>query len=144
MFPVPRAEPLGKFYTSGRRVLSAYQSVLLVDCLEESREVLRTALQRRGWRVLEARQASMGLAIARLHRPNLILLDLEAAQCGAAMADQFAEISQCNGGMLVILGNCQPAVGLECTEVIAKPYHYKPLILRIEQLLQFNRRRVAA
>ena len=59
-------------------------SVLIVDRSDESREVLKTALERRGWQIFEAARAADGLGLARQHRPALIVLDLDAVGAKAA------------------------------------------------------------
>ncbi|HTQ38567.1 MAG TPA: hypothetical protein VMJ32_06040 [Pirellulales bacterium] len=122
----------------------SHPSVLIIDGFDESREVLRTALQRRGLRVLEAAHASDGLAMARLYQPDLIVLDFETSRASVAVAEEFAFVAEKDGGMLVILGNLQPGANTLGGEFIAKPYHYKPLILRIEELLCERYGRAAA
>ena len=122
----------------------SHPSVLIVDNFDESREVLRTALERLGMRVLETMQATDGLVMARLHRPDLIVLDLEATAGGTEIAEEFASVVENDGGTLLILGNSQPAAGPAGCEFMGKPYHYKPLILRIEQLLRQRCSRAAA
>lgn len=124
--------------------MHSHSSVLIVDGYDESREVLRTALERRGLRVLEATQAADGLSMARLHRPDLIVLDLDAAAAGSETADEFVWAAENEGSTLLILGNYQSAAGPACGEFMGKPYHYKPLILRIEELLRQRCRRAAA
>jgi DNA-binding response OmpR family regulator len=143
MFPAPR---LARRIQDMRGVMRqiSNSSVLIVDQLEESREVLRTALERRGMRVLEATQLSDGLVMARLHRPDLIVLDLEAATAGIETAEEFASVAENDGGMLLILGNLQFSAVSAGGEFMAKPYHYKPLILRIEELLRRRCSRAAA
>ena len=53
------------------------QSVLIVDRLSETREVLRTVLERRGLRVYEATEQTEGWKLARQHHPDLIVIDVE-------------------------------------------------------------------
>src|SRR5262245_61137472 len=108
-------------------------SVLIVDELDESREVLRTALERRGLRVLEATHCADGLLMSRLHQHDLVVLDLDVGHGGIEAAEEFADAIG-NDGQLLILGSSRWAATLD-GEFIAKPYHYKPLILRIEELL---------
>src|ERR1700676_2391032 len=60
------------------RGLAARSTVLIVDRSAESREVLRTALELRGVQIFEAARADDGLALARQHRPDMIVLDLDA------------------------------------------------------------------
>ena len=51
-------------------------TILLIDDEAESRELLRTQLQRVGWCVIEASNGHDGLRLAREHNPNVILLDI--------------------------------------------------------------------
>ena len=62
--------------------LDSRQSVLIIDASEETREVLQTALERRGLRILAADRARRGLELARRHHPDLIVLDLEIEGAG--------------------------------------------------------------
>ena len=53
------------------------RSVLIVDRSEDSREVLRTVLEKRGVRTWEATEARQGVELARQHHPQVIVLDLD-------------------------------------------------------------------
>jgi DNA-binding response OmpR family regulator len=50
---------------------------LVVDRSEDTQEVLQAALERPGVRILAANRAQRGLELARQHRPDLIVLDVE-------------------------------------------------------------------
>ena len=112
--------------------MNGQQSVLIVDRSEETREVLQTALERRGVRTLSAARAEKGLELARQHHPDLVVLDLEMDDMPS---EQFSDQPR-----LVILGslrrqgNCLPG-----GEFVAKPYHYGLLIRKIEELLAVTR-----
>lgn len=51
-------------------------SVLLVDDLPEQREIYRTVLEQRGFRVCEARDGEEAVRLAERERPDLILMDV--------------------------------------------------------------------
>ncbi len=111
-------------------------SVLIVDACEENREVLRTALEHRGMRTLATGKAKSGLELAREHHPDLIVLDLEVeATNDAELAAPFAEQSRTDRSPLVLLGTVRRRPPHPEGEFIAKPYHYGPLLRRIEELL---------
>ncbi|MEQ8788466.1 MAG: hypothetical protein RIC55_19305 [Pirellulaceae bacterium] len=114
---------------------SAPQSVLIVDCSEESREVLRTVLGKRGLQILEATEARQGLELARRHHPGVIVLDLETESADdETVRDQYDVQSTRAGTSLVVLGRSvrsAPARGA----IVPKPYHFAPLIRKIEELL---------
>lgn len=52
------------------------KSVLLVEDNEDNRFIYSTILERRGFRVLEARTGEQGVEMAREHRPDLVLMDI--------------------------------------------------------------------
>jgi CheY-like chemotaxis protein len=119
--------------------LAPRYSVLIVDPLEETREVLRTALEARGVRILATDEPAQGLALARLHGPDLIVLDIEhLADSPERLSDGFAAQSRARCTPLVLLGNARVRRGGRVApqgEFVAKPYHYAPLIRKIEELL---------
>jgi DNA-binding response OmpR family regulator len=128
--------------------LNGQRSVLIVDRSEETREVLQIALERRGVRTLAAGRAEKGLELAQQHHPDLIVLDLElddmlaepfaAPSCGAD--DTPAPQSQPYQPHWVLLGSLRDRRNrLSGGEFVAKPYHYGPLIRRIEELLRNTR-----
>jgi CheY-like chemotaxis protein len=120
--------------------LDGQPSVLIVDCSEENREVLQTALERRGLRIFSASQAHEGIELAREHHPDVIVLDLELDSSGPqAVAAPFAEQSRADGAPLVLLGSVRRRQSPPPGEFFAKPYHYGPLIRKIEELLEAGR-----
>ncbi|HUY87409.1 MAG TPA: response regulator [Pirellulales bacterium] len=113
------------------------RSVLVVDSLEETREVLRSSLERRGVRILAASEPEQGLALARRHRPDLIVLDLECRRGQARASEELAAASLADETPLVLLGSARRApASLPSDQFVSKPYHYGPLIRKIEELLE--------
>jgi len=114
--------------------LTTKPSVLIVDRSEESREVLRTALERRGMEIFEAGQADRGLQLARQYHPNVIVLDHELeSDSTVELFDQFAE-QTADEQAIVVLGPARVPHNT-ARQFVAKPYHYGPLIRRIEGLI---------
>lgn len=111
--------------------------VLIVDRSEETREVLKTALERRGLRIFAAGHARRGLELAREHHPDVIVLDLEAgASSPEDVCTPFVEEAESHQGQLVVLGSLRREERESVRgEFVPKPYHYGPLIRRIEELL---------
>jgi CheY-like chemotaxis protein len=125
--------------------LDSHRSVLIVDASDETRVVLQTALERRGVRTMAASQARQGLALAQQHHPDLIVLDLEIDPCGPdEVAGSFAEQSRMDRASLVLLGKLRRPNPLPQGECVAKPYHYAPLIRRIEEILSASPQRIGA
>jgi len=110
-------------------------SVLIVDSSADNREVLRTVLARRGMQVLEAEAADEGLALAREHHPDVIVLDLEAERAdAAAIRDQFSEEICGREKSVIVRGKIRRGPVFTGGHVISKPYHFAPLVHTIEQL----------
>ncbi len=110
--------------------------VLIVDQSDDSRDVIRMALERRGVEIFEAPSAQAGLEMLRLHRPDVVVLDLEseAAEDAQVCAAYDSELeSHC--AEMVILGNLRRDRRTTDKHVMRKPYHYGPLIQKIEQLV---------
>ncbi len=110
--------------------------VLIVDRSDDSRDVIRTILERRGVEIYEALSARAGLEIVRQQRPDVIVLDLETdaaddVQVQAAYDDELAT----NKAEMVILGNLRRDQFHADRHLVRKPYHYGALIEKIEQLV---------
>jgi len=132
--------PTGK-HVQGGACLSSQKSILVFDHSPESREVFCTALDRPGTRVLSASRPDEALALARLHSPDLILLDIELDRFQTAAGDdalrEIGETARIRHTPLVVLATARrQADHLPSGEFVAKPYHYGPLIRRIEELLE--------
>ena len=111
------------------------RSVLIVEPSADEREVLRTVLQRRGLRIWEAAEVEAGLELAREHHPDVIVLDAEARHADDAdVQAQFDAAAREPHASLIILGRLRHHSSLPSSQQVAKPYHFGPLIHKIEQL----------
>src|SRR6478752_2650744 len=109
-------------------------SVLIVDPSADNREVLRTVLARQGLRIFEAEAAAAGAALAREHQPDVIVLDVESEPASEEqIREQFSQESG-HRSELIILGKLSRGPAFAGGHVIAKPYHFAPLIHTIERL----------
>lgn len=110
-------------------------SVLIVERSGEIRDVLRTALVRRGLEVYEASRAEDGLELARRHRPNLVVLDLDDQSANAdSLSVEFSRATGTESTPLIMLGTLRR--GTSRGQFVTKPYHFRPLISKIEQMLR--------
>jgi DNA-binding response OmpR family regulator len=82
------------------------------------------------------------LELARRHRPDLIVLDLEPEDSDPnGLSARFAQQSRRDQTRLIMLGSLRRDHLRRCPadlpegEFVPKPYHYGPLIRRIEELL---------
>ncbi len=111
--------------------------VLIVDQSAESRDVLRTLLERSGTTTIEARRPEQAVQLAHLHRPDVIVFDAESDRSDEGSAgDALEAVATQSATPIVILGKISPSEGqIQGRQFISKPYHYGPLIRKIENLL---------
>jgi CheY-like chemotaxis protein len=116
--------------------MPAAQSVLIVDRFSETREVLRTVLERRGVRIYEAADATEGWRLARLRRPDLIVMDVEEnATTEAAVLPPDAD-GNLGSVPVVLLGSARRPKKTKSDQVyVTKPFQYVDLIRQIEGIL---------
>jgi CheY-like chemotaxis protein len=117
--------------------LSPQRQVLIVDGSEDTREVLCTALQRRGVPTLQASGARQGVELARQHHPQVIVLDSESeAADDEKICNEYEAESRDHQSCLVVLGRARfYDRSLPKDRIVPKPYHFAPLIRTIERLL---------
>ena len=120
-------------------------SVLIVDPLEETHEVLRTALEPQGVRIYATGEPALGARLMRQHVPDLIVLDAEhLAASPQSVADDFAAQSRARSTPLLLIGGTlRQGKVATAGEMVRKPYHYGPLIRKIEELLAAYQQPVA-
>ena len=118
--------------------MESQPSVLIVDGSEDSREVLRTALERRGWRTFAASRSREGVEMAQRHQPDLIVVDMELDGSPAeSLCDVAGRTGEDVHPPVILLGSVRPVSGQAASgQFVPKPYHYGALIRRIEELLR--------
>ncbi len=111
--------------------------VLIVDASQESRDILRALLSRQGTEILETAQIEAASSIADREQPDLIVCD---ADCDPSPTNQathnLARQASRSAIPIVVLGtlprDSRPPLG---ENLVAKPYHYAPLLRKIKSLL---------
>ena len=111
--------------------------VLIVDASRESREVLRMLLELRGATTVEADDPHEALQLTHSVQPDLILLDVDSDHTATGdPTKDLREAANRSHTPIVILGKLRQLHGqLETGQFVAKPYHYGPLIRKIDRLL---------
>ena len=113
------------------------QSVLIIDRSEDTSQVLRTVLERRGVQIFDTRHAGTGLKLAQRMHPTLIILDWDVIPADdPSIRDGLDHETESTQTPIVVLGNIRKSEAIlphYC--VVPTPYHYGPLIRKIEQLL---------
>ena len=124
--------------------MSPRSSILIVDESEETREVLRTALARPGMQIYEAARADEGLRIAEQYHPDVVVLDAETgAASGDAVTKRLSHEMDSRSAPVVLLGSLRRIKrSFPAGQFVSKPYHYGPLIRKIEELLAHREQRL--
>jgi DNA-binding response OmpR family regulator len=121
----------------GERRVKLSPRVLIVDASRESREVLRMLLELRGATTIEASDPEQALQLTNTVRPDLIVLDTDSdSTASGEPTNDLREAANRNHTPIVILGKVRQLHGnLESGQIMTKPYHYGPLIRKIDGLL---------
>ena len=112
--------------------------VLIVDRSAETREVLRTILARDGVRTAEASSEDTGLRLTRRLSPKVLVLDTDTIDLDdPSVCSDFGDEIRRKKCSVVLLGTVhRPEPRILQSTAVAKPYHFGPLLRRIEELLQ--------
>lgn len=112
-------------------------SVLIVDASQESREVLRLLLEHRGATTIETDRPEEAVHLAARYHPSLIILDAESDKSPTGgPTNDLRDVATRNDTPIVILGKVPQLGGpIPADQIVAKPYHYGPLIRKINGLL---------
>jgi len=116
---------------------SSQRRILIVDASSESREILRLLLERKGLEAFEASGPDRASQLVHQRQPNLIVYDVESERCPSSQACLDLEQTATRSNIpIVVLGTVKRSMGPITTgQFVSKPYHYAPLIRRIEELL---------
>jgi DNA-binding response OmpR family regulator len=117
--------------------LSTSPCVLIVDESDESREVLSELLERHGAVAVGTDRADKAAELTCEHRPDIIVFDVESDHSDCYDASRrLAVVAKSNETPVIMLGSVRRGnSGLPSGQFVAKPYHYGPLLRKIESLL---------
>ena len=120
-------------------------TILLVEDYQETREMLRTWLERRGYRLMEARDGQQAIELAVLAPPDLILMDLRLPELnGIAATRHLREYAELKDVPVVVLSALDPAMFREaafrvgCVDYLTKPIDLDKLEDLLLRLLRYN------
>jgi CheY-like chemotaxis protein len=122
---------------AGDLLLSTSPCVLIVDESDESREVLSELLERHGAVAVGTDSADKAAELTCEHRPDIIVFDVESDHSDCYDASRrLAVVAKSNETPVIVLGSVRRGnSGLPSGQFVAKPYHYGPLLRKIEGLL---------
>ena len=106
------------------------RTVLVIDDDPEFRNLVGELLRQKRWRVIEAVDGETGLAMARAHRPDVVLCDLLMAPLnGFQVCASLREIKPAQPGKIVVVsGRDFESDRRQAREAGADAYFTKPLV----------------
>jgi len=116
---------------------SSQRRILIVDASSESREILRLLLERKGLEAFDASGPDRASQLVHQRQPHLIVYDVENEHCPLTQAYMDLEQTATRSNIpIVVLGTAKRSMApISAGQFVSKPYHYAPLIRRIEELL---------
>jgi DNA-binding response OmpR family regulator len=117
-------------------------SILIVDDDDALAEVLSRRLRQQGFRTLTADSGAIGLTLARLEHPLLVLLDLGLPDTdGFTVCQQLVDSSEtCDIPVIILSGMDDPDIvrrsrAAGCRYFLGKPYDPGALLVLIRQTI---------
>jgi DNA-binding response OmpR family regulator len=116
------------------------QTILVIDDEAKLREMIRVYLEQEGYRVVEAGQGREALYVARVEKPDLIILDLMMPEMGGyEFMRAFSKEAATPVIMLTAKVEDQDKIlGLElgADDYVTKPFNVRELIARVRAVLR--------
>lgn len=121
-------------------------TILVVEDNPANMKLATTLLTKSGYRVLQASDASTGLALARTRQPELILMDIQLpGRDGLSATRELRQDPHLQHIKVIALtafamtGDEDEARGAGCDDYITKPYRYRDLLEAVERALSERR-----
>jgi CheY-like chemotaxis protein len=118
------------------------RTILVVDDFDDTRLLLRTWLEKRGFRVVEAEDGIRAIAKAQEVRPDLIIMDIEMPEMdGFAATREIRSIPELDGTPVVAVSAYgaeqfrSEALAAGCREYVSTPFEPAELERLIRSLL---------
>jgi CheY-like chemotaxis protein len=119
------------------------RTILVVDDFDDTRLLLRTWLQRKGFRVVEAENGKRAIAAAEREHPDLIIMDVEMPELdGLAATRKIRELAPFSGIPILAVSaygaDQYRAHALEagCNEYVSTPFEPDELERLIRSLIK--------
>ena len=118
-------------------------TILVVDDFDDTRLLLRTWLQKKGFRVVEAENGNRAIAAAESSRPDLIIMDVEMPEMdGLAATRKIRELKDFAAVPIVAVSAYgadqyrDHALAAGCNEYVSTPFEPDELERLIRALLK--------
>jgi two-component system cell cycle response regulator DivK len=112
--------------------------ILVIDDHEDNRKILNDLLASAGYEIVEAVTGREGVAMARLHHPDLILMDIQLPEMDGYEATRLIKADS-NMELIPIIavtsyalsGDDAKALAAGCTDYVTKPFSPRQLLAKV-------------
>ena len=105
------------------------RTILVVDDFEDTRLLLRTWLERKGFRVVEAENGMEAISRAETESPDLIIMDLEMPHLDGLSATRRIRSIEALGSVPIVAVSAygadqfrEPALAAGCNDYVSTPF----------------------
>ena len=119
------------------------RTILIVDDFDDTRLLLRTWLQKKGFRVVEAENGNLAVAAAEKHQPDLIIMDVEMPELdGLAATRKIRKLKNFQDVPIVAVSAYgadqyrEHALTAGCNEYVSTPFEPEELERLIRALIK--------
>ena len=105
------------------------RTILVVDDFDDTRLLLRTWLEKRGFRVVEAQNGNQAVAAAKSSAPDLIIMDMEMPELDGLSATRQIRKDETLGDVPVLAVSAygadqfrNEAIAAGCNEYVSTPF----------------------
>ena len=116
--------------------------ILIVEDNELNMKLLNDVLEAYGYEVIQAREGRMALPLARQHRPDLILMDIQLPDISGLDAvrqlkedEQMREIPIIAVTAFAMVGDERKTLESGCNAYVAKPIMLRPFLETVERFI---------
>ena len=119
--------------------------ILVVEDQEDNRRILRDLLTSAGYEMIEAVTGEEGLAMARIHRPDLILMDIQLPELDGYESSRRLKADPTLQTIPIVAvtsyamsGDDAKAYGAGCVGYVTKPFSPRQLLAKLREFLTVN------
>jgi two-component system, OmpR family, phosphate regulon response regulator PhoB len=119
------------------------KKILIVDDQKEIRELLLMAIPEKKYEVMQAGNGKEAVEIARLNKPDIILMDVLMPELNGLEATKILkndpETKECKIVILTAMDqktDCKKGFEFEADAYVAKPFSPLALVKKIEEMLE--------
>lgn len=116
-------------------------TVLVIEDTPQNMKLVTMLLEHSGYRVLQATDAPTGVALAREHRPQLILMDMQLPGMDGLEATRVLRSDLVTRDIKIVAltafamkGDEERMLQAGCDAYIAKPIQYKDFLVEVARL----------